>query len=112
MNTLRAAVVLALLAASVSSASAGLSTGYKLVGVDSQWSTVVPIRPDVSGKPSCPGNFVMRGKVCLSILADRRALHFSAGNRETARPLTIHRGRIYCPSNFIAYRKVCTSLYY
>ena len=112
MNALPAAVVLAVLAASTGSAFAGLSTGYKLVGVDSQWSTVVPIRPDVSGNPSCPSNFVMRGKVCLSILADRRALRFSAGNRETARPLNIHRGRIHCPSNFIAYRKVCTSLYY
>jgi hypothetical protein len=112
MNTLSAAVALAVLAASVSSAFAGLSTGYKPLGTESQWSTVVPIRPNAGGEPSCPSNFVIRGKVCLSIFADRRALHYSAGDRETAHPRIDHRGQFQCPSNFVGYRKICISLYY
>jgi hypothetical protein len=112
MNALSAAVALAVLVASASSAFARLSTGYKLLGTDAQWSTVVPIRPNASGEPSCPSNFVIRGNVCLSIFADRRALRYSAGNRETAPARINHRGQIQCPSNFVVYRRTCISLYY
>jgi hypothetical protein len=112
MKTLSPAAALVVLAVSASSAFAGLSTGYKLFGTEQEWSTVVPIRPNASGKPSCPSNFVMRGKVCLSIFADRSALHYSVGDREMVRPRIIRRGQFQCPSNFIVYRKTCISLYY
>ena len=112
MNTLSAAVALTLLAISAGSAFASLSTGYKLLGTETEWSTVVPIRPNVRGEPSCPSNFVIRGKVCLSVLADRRALHYGAGDRDMVRPRIIRRGQLQCPSNFVVYRRTCVSLYY
>lgn len=112
MNTLAAAVALAVLAASAGSAFARLSTGDRPLASEPQWSTVVPIRPNARGEPSCPSGFVIRGKVCVSILAGRRALNYSAGDRETARPWINHRGQRQCPSNFILRRKLCISLYY
>jgi hypothetical protein len=112
MHTRAAVVALAVLAASASGAFAGLSTGYKLHGMEQKWSTVVPIRPNASGEPSCPSNFVIRGKVCLSIFADRSALHYSVGDRETVLPRIIRRRQLQCPSNFIVYRRTCVSLYY
>ena len=112
MNALSVAVALVVVAASASSAFARLSTGYKPLGTELEWSTVVPIRPNAGGEPSCPSNFVIRGKVCLSIFADRRALHHGAGDRETAQPRINHRGQFQCPSNFIVYRRICISLYY
>lgn len=111
MNAVSVAVALVVLAASAGNALARLSTGYKPLGPELEWSTVVPIRPNAGGEPSCPSNFVIRGKVCLSIFADRRALNYSAGDREMALP-RINRGQFQCPSNFIVYRKVCISLYY
>jgi hypothetical protein len=112
MNALPAAIALAMLAASVGSVSARLSTGDRPLAAEPQWNTVAPIRANVRGEPSCPSGFVIRGKVCVSVSADRRALHYSAGDRETARPWINHRGQLQCPSNFILRRKICISLYY
>lgn len=112
MKTLSIAVACAMLAASVNGASARLSTGDRSLTTEPQWSTIVPIRPDVRGEPSCPSNFVIRGKVCMSIFASPRALRYSAGDRETARPWINSRREVQCPSNFVLHRKTCISLYY
>jgi hypothetical protein len=112
MKALSAAVALVVLAASAGSAFAHLSTGERQIAAEPEWNTVVPIRPNARGVPSCPSNFVIRGKVCVSTFAGRGALNFSAGDRDTASPWINGRGQLQCPSNFVLRRKLCVSLYY
>jgi hypothetical protein len=112
MKVLSAAVALVVLAMSAGSAFAHLSTGERQLAAEPQWSTVAPIRPNAHGQPSCPSNFVIRGKVCISTFAGRGALNFSAGDRDTASPWINTRGKLQCPSNFVLRREMCVSLYY
>jgi hypothetical protein len=113
MKTLSVALGSAvMLAGSVSGALASLSTGDRLPAAAAQWSTVAPIRPNARGEPSCPANFVIRGKVCVSIFAGARAQYLGAGDRETAQPFINAHGQKQCPSNFVIRRRVCVSLYY
>ena len=112
MKTLSVALACAMLAVLGSSAFARLSTGERKLTAEPQWSTVVPIRPNARGEPSCPSNFVIRSKVCVSIFAGTRAHYLSVGERPTARPTINRRGEMQCPSNFVLRRKLCISLYY
>lgn len=112
MKTLSVALACTVLAVSISSAIAHLSTGDRPLAAELQWTTVVPIRPNAHGEPSCPSNFVIRGRVCVNIFADSRAHYFSAGDRQMVRPWINRRGEVQCPGNYVLRRKVCISLYY